>query len=275
MRAIVALLFVVAINVHAGVAEDAAQKDVLSFGVVPQASAGRLAEIWIPVLNYLEQQTGQRFVFRTTPTVDAFTQKLGRGEYDVAYMNPVHYGTFLKSYHYAGIATETRPLHGIIVTARQNEQNSLKSLAGQTLCLPAPQSFAATQVTLKHLALQGIRVETRYVGSHDSVYRLVAAGYCAAGGGVTRTLDLMEPELRNRLRTLWESHPLPNHVFAVSRKVPLAVRGKIQWVLLAMPADLIGASLLRAAGIESLADVDDSRYAVLSLTPKRTAERDP
>lgn len=276
MRVLIALVLFAAAAAHA--ADDAqhiAPRGALTFAVVPQAAAGRLAEIWMPVLNYLEQKTGQKLLFRTTTTVDDFAKGLARGDYDVAYMNPVHYGIFLKSCHYAGIATEPRPLTGVIVTARQGGQETLRSLEGRTLCLPSPQSFAASQVTLRHLALQGVHVETHYVGSHDSVYRLVASGHCAAGGGVARTLELMDAELRDRLRTLWESPPLPNHVFAVSRKVPLDVREKLQRALLHMPADEGGAHLLRAAGLDGLTDVEDRRYAVLSLTPRRTAARDP
>ena len=60
----------------------------LSIGIVPQQNATKLARLWTPICNYLSQQTGHRFVFKTAKDIPTFEKRLAAGEYDIAYMNP-------------------------------------------------------------------------------------------------------------------------------------------------------------------------------------------
>ena len=66
-----------------------AQKS-LSFGVVPQQSATRLAEEWGPLLAEISRRSGVALVFKTAPSIPVFEERLAKGEYDLAYMNPYH-----------------------------------------------------------------------------------------------------------------------------------------------------------------------------------------
>ena len=60
----------------------------LSFGIVPQQSATKLAYLRTPICKYLSDHTGQRVVFKTAKDIPSFEQRLAAGEYDIAYMNP-------------------------------------------------------------------------------------------------------------------------------------------------------------------------------------------
>lgn len=248
----------------------------LTFGIVPQHAASKTAELWLPLLVELERRLGTRVEFVTEPDIPTFARKLGEGAYDIAYMNPQHYAVFLKAYHYNGIATDAgAPLTGVIVVGSGHGDRGLEALAGKTVCYPSPEAFGATKVVQRHLAAAGVRAEARYVGSHDSVYRLVANGTCGAGGGVRRTLDLMAPAVRERLQVAWESHPLPNHVIAVARRVPASLRERIAQALLDISENPATRPLLAQAGLTRLTPVDDSHYAIILTSPRRTAQNVP
>ena len=66
----------------------------LGFGIVPQQAASRLAEDWAPLLAEISRRSGVPLAFRTAPSIPIFEERLGLGDYDLAYMNPYHYVVF-------------------------------------------------------------------------------------------------------------------------------------------------------------------------------------
>ena len=159
--------------------------DPVTFGIVPQQSASRLAELWGPIAAYLGEKTGLEVQFRTAPDIPAFEQRLASGEYDIAYMNPYHYTVFHESPGYSAIAkARDKRIKGIIVVRKESPIERLEQLDGEQLAFPAPAAFAASILPRSHLKAIGIEFIPKYVSSHDSVYSSVAKGFFPAGGGV-------------------------------------------------------------------------------------------
>jgi len=52
-------------SMFAGTAVADSEKNFITFGVVPQQSASKLAKVWGPILGYLSEQTGKQFRFST------------------------------------------------------------------------------------------------------------------------------------------------------------------------------------------------------------------
>ena len=74
-----------------GLSAGSEAKKTLTFGVVPQQSAGKLARNWGPILKHVEKETGIVLRFATAPSIPEFERRMAQGEYDVSYMNPYHY----------------------------------------------------------------------------------------------------------------------------------------------------------------------------------------
>jgi phosphonate transport system substrate-binding protein len=160
----------------------------LSFGIVPQQSAARLARLWTPVCRWLSERTGQTVVFKTAKDIPTFEQRVAAGEYDIAYMNPYHYTVFSIDPGYRAFARETeKRIRGIVVVKKDSAYQSIGELAGMTLAFPAPAAFAASVLPRAYFKKNGIEITPRYVKSHDSVYLAVARGLYPAGGGIQRT----------------------------------------------------------------------------------------
>ncbi|MCB1924924.1 MAG: phosphate/phosphite/phosphonate ABC transporter substrate-binding protein [Gammaproteobacteria bacterium] len=234
---------------------------VYSFGIVPQQSATRLARLWVPLLDYLSEKTGIPLRFATAPNIPAFEQRLAAGEYDLAYMNPYHYTVFHRSPGYVAFARagETQ-LRGLLVVRADSPVASLAALAGQRIAFPAPAAFAASVLPRAHLKNAGIDFEPAYVESHDSVYRSVAKGLYSAGGGVERTLNSIDPEIRDQLRILWTTDGYTPHAFAANPNMPIGIVDRLQHAMATMHEDEQGRRLLDALRMKSIVPAHDSDW---------------
>jgi phosphonate transport system substrate-binding protein len=247
-----------AIQAQAQVPE--AQKQ-LTIGIVPQQSATRLAEDWGPVLTELSRRSGVTLVFRTAPSIPAFEERLGKGDYDLAYMNPYHYVVFHKAAGYVAFAKEQdRRLKGILVVKKDSTYRVPADLAGKTVVFPAPAAFAASILPQAEFGRLKIPIEAKFVASHDSVYRAVASGLQEAGGGIQRTLEASPVEVRNALRVLTETPAYTPHAFAAHPRVAPAVLAKVLAAMVSLSGDAAGRELLVPLAFKGLAAAQDKEW---------------
>lgn len=233
----------------------------LTFGIVPQQSAAKLAETWTPLLNELSRSTGYNIRFATARDIPTFEKRLAAGEYDLAYMNPYHYTVFSIKPGYRAFAKEagTR-LKGVIVVRKDAPYKQIGELANQTLAFPAPAAFAATILPLAHFAGQNIPITAKYVASHESVYLGVAQGYYPAGGGVQRTFDAMPPEVKDQLTILWTTPGFTPHAFAAHPRVKRAAQDKILAALSTLSSTEQGRSLLAGISFKGIEAAKDKEW---------------
>jgi len=230
----------------------------LSFAIVPQQSASKLARLWTPILNYLGERTGYRLRFRTAQNIPAFEQRLLDGEYDLSYMNPYHYTTFHRAPGYRAFArARDKRIKGIIVVRKDSPVKELREFAGQTLAFPSPAAFAASVLPRARFRAEGIAITPKYVSSHDSVYRTVARGLYPAGGGVIRTFNNVAPAISDQLRILWTTRPYTPHAIAAHPRVPARVVQRLQQAMLAMERDPQGKKLLDSIKIKGFERAED------------------
>lgn len=257
MRSSLIYLFCFIFSITNSVAAESCkcQGKVYTFGIVPQQSARDTARAWVPLLRYIEQQTGIRLHFETAPTIPEFEKRLAREDYDFAYMNPYHYTVFHEHPGYIAFAKqEAKKLTGILVVRDENPADTLSDLNGDDIAFPAPAAFAATLVTQATMKKQGIQYVPYYVRSHDSVYRNVAMGLTSAGGGIDRTLSALDPSVRGKLKILWRSEPYTPHAFAAHPSVPPEVTQKLLSVMQTLKNTKQGRQVLlplKFKGIES------------------------
>ncbi|MEO5335976.1 MAG: phosphate/phosphite/phosphonate ABC transporter substrate-binding protein [Magnetospirillum sp. WYHS-4] len=232
----------------------------MTFGVVPQQSATKLAEAWTPFLKKLGEDAGIPLQFRTATDIPTFEKRLAEGEFDFAYMNPYHYTVFHRNPGYQAFAKEKdRMIQGILVVRKDSSIQSVQELTGLTLAFPAPAAFAASVLPRAALTKEGVRFLHKFVSSHDSVYRTVAAGLYPAGGGIVRTFDGMDPEIRDQLRILWRTETYTSHAIAAHPRVPSQVLKVVFQAMSGMGRDPIGSQLLDKLsfkGFEAAVDRD-------------------
>lgn len=231
------------------------------FGIVPQQTGSRLSELWSPLLKYLEEETGYALRFSTSRNISAFAQRLAEGKYDFAYMNPQDYTRSHVTIGYEAFAkAKNLRLQGILVVHKDSNYRDLKDLKDEVVAFPPPNAFAASTVPHAQFNKIGVSIQPKFVASHDSVYRNVAEGLAAAGGGVMRTFQSTLPEYRDQLRILWTSEKFTPHAFAAHPRVTPEVVQKLQSALMNMDKNPRGKELLKAIQMEGIEAANDKEW---------------
>lgn len=244
---------------------------ILSFAIVPQQSASKLAKLWGPIMEEISAKSGIKIKFTTAKNIPIFEKRLAAGEYDLAYMNPYHYVVFHKTMGYQALAkARDKRIKGIMVVAKDSPIQSLADLDNMTLAFPAPAAFAATILTQADLNKNDAKFIPKYVSSHDSVYRTVAKGIYPSGGGVLRTFNNVDPSIKAQLRVLFTTKGYTPHAIAIHPRIGTEQAKKIQQALISMEQSESGRALLNSIkikGFESAnnADWDDIRDLNLSV----------
>lgn len=232
-----------------------------SFGVVPQQSSFRMVQLWTPVFDYLSEMTGYKLVFKTTDSIKTFEKHLASEDYDLAYMNPYQYTQFSSKANYKAFAKRrNQMLKSIIVAHKDSPFNTLADLQGKLLAFPSPVAFGASIIPRAELDAHKIYYSANFLGSHDAVYLSLSQHLYAAGGGVPRTLNTMNKQVKDKLKILWTSDSFTPHAFAAHSRVPAKVIDALQFAIKNMTKDPRGKYLLARIkikhGIESAADED-------------------
>ncbi|MEP1447634.1 MAG: phosphate/phosphite/phosphonate ABC transporter substrate-binding protein [Paraglaciecola sp.] len=242
----ISLLMTVPCTVAAQDQINSAKQSTLTFAIVPQQSAERLAVLWTPILQFISQHSALDIVFVTAKDIPTFEERLKLGQYDIAYMNPYHYVVFHESSGYKALAKQIdKSIKGVIVAKKGSNINSIHDLAGHRLAFPAPAAFAATILPQAELHKLGIAFTPSYVSSHDSVYLNVSRGFFSAGGGIQRTLNNMPVETQSMITTIWQSAEYTPHAVATHPRMEAKSREKILAALLNMSNTEEGVKLLK------------------------------
>ena len=242
-------------------ADNKADIRTITFGVVPQQAAAKVAAKWVPLLRYLEEKTGFTVVFRTAKDIPTFEQRLIEGEYDFVYMNPFHYTVTHKMVGYQAItkARDTK-LKGIMVVRKDSGIKTFDDLKGKTLAFPSPAAFAASILVQTELRNKSVDFTPKYVSSHDSVYRAVAAGIYPAGGGVIRTFKSVDAKIREQLQVFWISAGSTPHAIAHHPRIDKEVAESISKALISLNDSPQAASILSGLKIKGFINATDSDW---------------
>lgn len=248
-----------------------ASDDSYSFGVVPQQSASRLANMWVPALKYWSKASGVNLVFTTAKDIPTFEACLAAGAYDFAYMNPYHYTVFHNISGYEAFGRQMdKKLKGILVVKKDSGHDSLSSLDGSEIAFPSPAAFGASVIPRAELSAGSVSFDPIYVKSHDSVYRAVAAGLFEAGGGVMRTFRTIDPEIRAQLSILYQTEGYTPHAFAAHGNVPSEIVERVKQVMTDGSIDNGTLSVLGFTGVQVADNADWDDVRSLNLASSHT-----
>ena len=250
---------------------EAQARAALTFAIVPQQSASRLAREWGPLIGALSRETGLPIRFVTTKDIPTFEACLDNGVFDIAYMNPYHYVVFSGDGKYDAIAHQAdKKLKGLMVVRAESDISEIAELEGGVIAFPSPGAFGASVLPRAELMQNGIGFEARYVRSHDSVYRAVAGGFALAGGGVARTLNAAPEELRDKLRVIYKTEGYTPHAIATRSDLAEAEVAQVREALVALAE--AAPETVFPLGISSFIAAEDTRWddvRALGLKPEQ------
>ncbi len=230
------------------------------FGVVPQFEQRKLYAIWKPIIDDLERRTGLSFELVTTLKIQDFEKEFIQGHFDFVYMNPYYILKAIPAQGYVPLVRDKAPLRGVLVVRKDGPIRTVSELSGKVVAFPSPNALGAALLMRADLErLYHIKVTPLYVKTHSSVYLHVVKDLAAGGGGVQKSLQEQSPEIRDSLRVLYTTRPMPSHPVAAHPRVPKEHREKVRRSLLAMGAGPEGKELLSRIPMKEItaASMDD------------------
>lgn len=219
-----------------------------TLSVVPQFPAVEIHRSWSPVVERLQRGSGLHLDLKTHAGIPAFEEDFLQGRSDFAYMNPYHAVMARRAQGYVPLVRDsTQQLAGILLVRQDSSYKSVKELDGGDLAFPAPNAFGASLYMRALLSEEErIRFRPTYVSTHTNVMRHVLLGQVAAGGAIGATFAKEPPEVRERLRVLYETPGVAPHPLVAHPRVPARDREALAAALLQLGQEAESAALLQA-----------------------------
>lgn len=242
-----------------------AENRVYSVGIVPQFEVKRIHQIWRPVLNYLEQQTGFKFIIRGSANIPAFEREFMSGKFDFAYMNPYHIMLANDAEGYIPLTRDIgRHLQGVLVVRKDSGITKVEELNNSEIAFPSPNALGASLLIRQEMTDKfHIDIKPEYVQTHDSAYLSVALRQSSAGGGVQATFNRQQPAIRELLHVIHRTSKVSPHPFAVHPEVAEDVREKVRQALLALGDSETGREMLALIPVRQIGPASMQDYTPL------------
>jgi len=229
MTKLLSLLALAAITATASLGAQAA--DALRFGVgLFQPDREKNDATYRPLAQYLSAKIGRPVELRTVDSWEGLAKSLANGETDLSLMGPWGY---VLANHVAGaqaVATieyDGKPEYfAIMVTHPDSGINAIADLKGKNFAFGDKGSTSGYLIPLHHFMTQGIDPEKYFARvvhtSHQAIETQVTAGQLDAGADYNRNRNAMIEQgliKAERSKIIWQSAPLPNDAFAVSKSI--------------------------------------------------------
>ncbi|MEN9864574.1 MAG: hypothetical protein RL748_164 [Pseudomonadota bacterium] len=181
-----------------------------------------------PLANYLATKLGRPVEMRTVDSWEGLAKSLANGETDIALLGPWGYvlaNHEAKAQVIATILYDGKPEYfSLIVTHPKSGINKPGDLKGKTFAFGDKGSTSGYLIPLRYFMSQGIDPETYFskvlYTKHQAIETQVAQGTLDAGADYNRNRNAMIEQgliKAEQSKIIWQSAPLPNDAFAVSR----------------------------------------------------------
>lgn len=242
------------------------------FAPHPLHNPNRLFDGYQPILDYINARLGipnVELIFEAARSYDVFQTKLYSRRYHFALPNPFHTVKAQEhGYVIFGKMSNDDDFRGVILVRKDAKLKTPLDLKGKCVVFPASTALAATMMPQLFLTTHGLDVtadiESKFVGTHESVIMNVYMERCAAGGTWPppwRRFKQERPDIADTLEVKWETGTLPNNGLVVRDDVPQPVAQKVAELLFSLSDNVQGRELLANAMVQSFVPADRGAFA--------------
>jgi len=236
---------------------------LLTFGYAAPEASDEAMRNMTELMTLVSARANADIAVSSLPSYERVTQRIHKGELDLAWVSPIPFIALWRSKSISPIASPRRGgmhYHGAIVVAADSPIADLAGLAGKRAAWVDRYSAAGFVVPRIELAKAGLDVKSafsaqHYFGSHLAVARAVAEGRADFGATHVRLADNLaviggpwskDPELEKRLRIFATFGEIPADVIAAREGLDVAVRNRVRDAFLAVAREPRAKELLAA-----------------------------
>ena len=230
----------------------------LIFTSAPRDSEEKEDLMYKPVVDLLSKATGQKVRFQYGDNFLVYQSEMRKGTYDIIFDGPAFVGWRMNKLQHAPLVKF--PGNLVFVVAVKKEQariNSIKEMAGRTLCAFPPPNLATLTVLdeFDNPARQPLVLETE---SFPQSYTNMASGKCVGAVLQKKLFENLDKD-KQIGKAIFTSAALPNQAFSAGPRVTPEMRAKIIQALMSQEGLTATARLrevFKAPGFE-IATVDE------------------
>jgi phosphonate transport system substrate-binding protein len=235
-----------------------------SIGVTPQFGQKKISIIWNPIIKELSRRTGLQFRLVIPRTISEFEESMEKGNFDFIYASPYQILRLSDSPGYIPLVKDKTPLRGILVVRRDSPITKVKELEGKSLAVPAPNALGASLLLRSDLErLYGVHMTLVDENTHNAAYLSVIYKETDAAGGVKKTLDEQEKNIRDELRILYTTRAMPSHPIAVHPRINKKIQLSVKKALMEMSKNAASKLLLKEVPMDSPVSASLDDYLVM------------
>lgn len=220
-----ALLLLLSTPLSATAAEE------LSWGIEPFMPARHLATAFKISREFLDERTDSRIVASTAANYGQFVESLLRGEYDLALVGP-HSGVLaMQKAGYLQLIQCDGTLKALLVVDKNTAYRKPQDLKGQVIALPdhlTVTSMLGTEFFRLPFSSPTIDVSFKFNDFQNMGPLMTLRGEAAAAVIADSALAMISPQIRNDLRVIAESKPVPQMMLLVHGRVPAEKRARLR-----------------------------------------------
>ncbi len=231
-------------------------KNIINFGVTPVQSDEKMKKTYAPLMKYLSEKTGKKWIFNISPDYNTLRKDLASGNIQVASFSPGAYGEAIKDpevknkiRYLITLAKKhkvtKKPIdyyQGYIFTRKSTGIKKISQLKNKTFAFVDKGSssgykFPVTMFLKRNINPFQYFKNVFFLGKHDKVTDAVAKGSVTAGATFDANFMQAEKKHGKVFSILLKTPPIPFDAWAMNKKLPKKFYDKVQNILLNIPTD--------------------------------------
>ena len=201
----------------------AEDQNVIYFGFDRRLEPKEDVKMYVPLLSYLEQETGYQFKVHVTNVNSSVVDELGQGKIQMAAIGTLGYLQAREEYGVLitvrGLNLENEDKYRAAIVARPNSSiETINDINGRTFAFGDPTSTQGHLIPMMMLSQKGIELNSlnyyQYYSSHSEVANAVMSGRFDAGGMQDTLAQSLESQGLLKIVAVSEEFPSSGIAFA-------------------------------------------------------------
>jgi len=235
-------------------------------GIFPYLAPRQIIKYYGPIASDLEKLLNHPIKLESQRSFSDFTQALEQHAYDIALIQPFDYPDVVEKEGYIPLARLGVPLITKFYVREDSRYHKLDDLRGTTIAMPparAANSRMALRALYDHHLIPGRDINIRYFNSHDSCLQQVWVSNTAACTSTAPPVILFEKRMQARLRSVFDTPPIPHALIVADPRVPAEARDKLKQHIINWGNTQQGRNLLDNLGFPAFTAVKAGEYDVM------------
>ncbi|TYB31577.1 MAG: phosphate/phosphite/phosphonate ABC transporter substrate-binding protein [Candidatus Mcinerneyibacterium aminivorans] len=210
-------------------------RNLINFGITPWQSLKEHQKGFIPLLKYLSDKTGKKFVLNVSKDYDSLKEEFKKENIDIAAFSPFAYVDAVNQIpdRLKYIATTKRKFNktirdhylGYIIVKKESDINSVFDLKGKTFAFVdkiSTSGYLFPMLLFKKMNIDPYSFfdEVYFLGNHTKVIEAVASNIVDAGATWDGSYYLGRKKYGDVFKIIETTEPIPLDAWAASSSLP-------------------------------------------------------